>query len=122
MENLNLSELCKAYVGKRYIIEKVRKIAIGTQYGAAIFNRRLVRKYGNMIGITDEIFEKWWDEDINFFIALEFDEDTQTIKECKLSKDIVTEVGYQKYHSNVLTPTQEDLEIFRNALEFITTE
>ena len=122
MKELNEAEIAKAYVGKRYIIEKVRKIAIGTQYGAAVYNRRLIRKYGNMIGVTDEIFEKWWDEDITFMIYLVFDEATQTIKECKLSKDIVTEVGYQKYHSTVLTPTQEDLEILRNALEFITTE
>jgi hypothetical protein len=119
---LTEAEIAKAYEGKPFIIEKVRKIATGTQDGAAVYSRRLVQKYGNAIGITDEIFERWWDEDIDVFISMVFDDDTQTIKECKFIKKRITKVGDKKYKHDILTPTQEDLEIFRNALEFITTE
>lgn len=121
MKTLNELEIAKAYEGKPYIIEKVRKIATGTLTGATFYSRRIVQRYGHMIGITDEIFEKWWDDGIHVLVFMEFDDESQTIKNCKFVKGKWIDNGGGKFQRSSLTPTQEDLRIFHNAMEFITT-
>lgn len=120
MKTLNELEIAKAYEGKPYIIEKVRKIATGTLTGATFYSRRIVQRYGHMIGITDEIFEKWWDDGIHVLVFMEFDDESQTIKSCEFVKEKWIDMDGGIKHSRI-TPTQEDLIIFQNAMEFITT-
>lgn len=60
MENLKEQEIARPYEGKHYISEKIRKIAMGSgNTRAIIINRRITKSQGALIGITDEIFNKW---------------------------------------------------------------
>lgn len=116
------SEIISAYEGKKFVPDKVRKVAMGTQVGATFSNRRIAQKYGHMVGITDELYEKWWDDDDNVSIVMEFDDPTLTIKKIEFFKDQFITIGDKQYKKIVKEPTQEDLQVFKNILEFITTE
>ena len=116
MKELTESEIAKAYVGKPYSSDHLRRIASGTQTGAVVFSRRITRSQGALIGITDELFERWWDAGIYVSVFIELDEDSQTIKKCRFVKDKESDGKFSS-----LTPTNEDLGIFHNVMEYITT-
>lgn len=90
---------------------------MGTQTGAVVFSRRITRSQGALIGITDEIFDRWWDADVYVKICIELDEESQTIKECIFDKYTAADIGFSS-----LTPTEKDLRIFLNVMEYVTTE
>lgn len=115
MKDLNEAEIAKAYVGKPYNIDHLRKVAMGTQTGAVVFSRRITRSQGALIGITDEIFERWWDADVYVKVCIKLDEESQTIKECIFDKYTATDIGFSS-----LTPTDEDLRIFKRIMEYVT--
>ena len=120
MNELNEAEIANAYVGKPYNTDRIRKIAMGTQSGAVVFSRRITRSQGALIGITDEIFERWWDADVYVKVLIELDEESQIIKECVFDKYTSTDIGNGKFQFSSLTPTEEDLRIFLNVMEYIT--
>ena len=62
MKKLIESDISKAYVGKHFLPDKLRNIAIGSGNTRAVVNsRRITKSQGALIGITDELFNKWWD-------------------------------------------------------------
>lgn len=116
MENLKLIEIAKFYEGKTFIPQKLWKIAIGSgNTRAVVFSRRISKPQGALIGITDEIFNKWWDDDIIFSVYIDLIEPANIIESCgiqmiKDSDSDVIEIG----------PTEQELEIFKNVMEYIT--
>ena len=123
MESLKEIEIAKSYEGKPFIPEKLRKIAIGSgNTSALVYSRRITKSQGALVGITDEIFERWWDADISVMVNIELDEESHLIKECTFDKHTVTEIENRKYHFSSLTPTDEDLQIFINIMEYVTTD
>lgn len=122
MKDLIEADIAKAYVGKPCNIDHLRLIAMGSQSGAVVYNRRITKSQGALVGITDEIFERWWDADISVMVHIELDEESQLITECIFDKYTVTEIEHRKYHFSSLTPTEEDLRIFLNIMEYVTTD
>lgn len=121
MKTLNESEIAKSYEGKQYIAEKLRKVAIGSgNTRAVITNRRITKSQGALIGITDEIFNKWWDDDIWFSVYIDFDEASETIERCSIQKDKAVRKDNGSFHFVKVNVTEQDLEIFQNVLNFIT--
>jgi hypothetical protein len=113
MKTLNEVEIAKKYEGKPYITEKLRKIAMGSgNTRAVLYNYRITKSQGALIGITDEIFYKWCEDDIYFFVYIDLDEISGTIKHCSINKSDGDHIK--------LSPTQQELEIFQNVMIFIT--
>ena len=123
MQDLNEVDIAKAYEGKPYIPEKIRKIAIGSgNTSAVVYNYRITKSQGALIGITDEIFYKWCDAGIYFSIFIDLDISSNTIKGCRINKTKSTQGEDGKLHHTKLSPTQEEVRIFYNVMEFITNE
>ena len=124
MERLNEKEIAKAYKGKPFIATKLWKIAICSgNTRAVVSNIRLSKTQGDLIGITDEIYEQWWNDDIFFGVFIDIDEATDSIIEsCCINKNkrIPHKEGEHPFID--LDPTQQDLEIFQNIMDFITNE
>lgn len=115
MENLNDAMIAKAYEGKPYIAEKLRKIAIGSgNTRAVVYNYRISKSQGALIGITDEIFYKWCDDGISFMVYIDLDNASSTIERCGISKS--------KGDFIQLSPTQQEITIFQRIMDFITKE
>lgn len=113
MEILTEIEIAQSYEGKPYIAEKLMKIAIGSgNTRAVVYNYRISRSQGALIGITDEIFYKWCDEGISFMVYIDFDEASGTIERCGISKS--------KGDHIKLSPTQQETTIFQTIMDFIT--
>ena len=123
MKNFNELDIAKAYQGKPYIATKLRKIAIGSgNTRAVVYNYRITKSQGALIGITDEIFYKWCDDGIYFGVFIDLDEASGTISHCCINKTKGTHGEDGKFHHIPLSPTQQDLEIFQNVMNFITNE
>lgn len=121
MKELNEVEIAKAYEGKPYIPEKLRKIAIGSgNTGAVVFSRRLTESQCELIGITEAIFNKWWDDGIYFGVMLNLDFSSHTIEHCYINKSKVIYDEDGRSHHIKLSSTQEEITIFQNIMEFIT--
>lgn len=123
MENLKAFEIAKSYKGKAFIPEKLRKIAMGSgNTMALVYSRRITKSQGALIGITDEIFNKWWDDGKYFTVYIDLIEPDNVIDECSIQ---MRKEGYREDGSLYFTdidPTQQDLEIFQNVMEYITNE
>lgn len=121
MENSKELEVAKSYKGKAFIPEKLRKIAIGSgNTSALVYNRRITKSQGTLIGITDEIFNKWWDDGIYFTVYIDLKEPDNVIDDCSIR---MSKEGYRDDGSLYFTdiePTQQDLEIFQNVMDYIT--
>lgn len=118
MESLKESEIANSYKGKAFIPEKLRKIAIGSgNTRAVVFSRRITKSQGALIGITDEIFNKWWDDDIYLSFYIDFIEPDNIIKDCGIEMIKEGNPDFIK-----LNPTGQELEIFINVMEFVTNE
>lgn len=115
MKEFNEVDIGQAFEGKTYIAERLRKIAIASgDTSAVVFSRRLTRSEGALIGITDEIFYKWWDDGIYFSVIINLDTSSHTIEHCYIRK------SNEEYIN--IPPTQQDLVIFQNIMQFITNE
>lgn len=115
MKDFNELEIAKAYEGKPYIAEKLRKIAIGSgNTRAVVYNYRMSKSQGALVGITDEIFYKWCDDGISFMVYIDLDEASGTIKCCGINKSNGDYVQ--------LSPTEQEITIFQNIMNFITQE
>lgn len=121
MKRLTEEEIAKAYEGKHYISEKIRKIAMGGgNTTAVVYSRRITKSQGALIGITDEIFNKWWDDEIWFSVFIDLDETSNTIEHCGIRKDKEVhkeDGGFRFVKADV---EEQDLEIFQNVMEYIT--
>ena len=116
MENLKELEIAKSYEGKTFIPQKLWKIAIGSgNTRAVVFSRRISKPQGALIGITDEIFNKWWDDGIAFSVYIDLIEPANIIEACgiKMIKD--SDPGFIE-----IDPTEQELEIFKKVMEYIT--
>ena len=113
MKELNEVDIAKAFEGKPYIAEKLRKIANASGNTRAIIdNYRMSKSQGALIGITDEIYYKWCDDGISFMVYIDLDEEAGTIKRCGIIK---SNGDYTKF-----PPTQQEIAIFQNIMNFIT--
>lgn len=118
MGSLKESEIAKVYEGKSFIPEKLRKIAIGSGNSrAVVFSRRITKSQGALIGITDEIFNKWWDDDIIFSVYIDLIEPANIIEDCGIH---MIKDGSPDFIE--IDPTEQELEIFKNVMEYITKE
>ena len=123
MKELIEAEIAKAYEGKPYIPEKIRKIAIVSgNTSAVVYNYRLTKSQGELIGITDEIFYKWVEAGIYFGVFIDLDISSNTIEGCRINKSRSTQGEDGKIHHAKLSPTQEEVRILYNVMEFITNE
>jgi hypothetical protein len=116
MKTLNESEITKAYKGKPFIPEKLRKIAMGSgNTRAVVYSRRITQSQGALIGITDEIYYKWWDDGIYFTVYIDLKEPDNVIEDCgiQMIKD-----GSPDFIE--IDPTEQELLIFQNIMTFIT--
>ena len=121
MEILNEKEIAKAYIGKPFIPEKLRKIAIGSgNTRAVVYSRRITRSQGALIGITDEIFNKWWDAGIYFAVYIDLIEPDNIIENCSMRVFKVDYQGDGSVDFIDITPTAQEFEIFENVMNFIT--
>ena len=122
METLKELEISKLYEGKTFIPQKLWKIAIGSGNSrAVVFSRRISKSQGALIGITDEIFNKWWDDDIYFSVYIDLIEPSNIIEACgvnKLKGAYITDGSFQPIK---LSPTHQELEIFQNVMDYITS-
>lgn len=115
MKDLNEFEIAKAYEGKPYIADKLRKIAIGSgNTRAVVYNYRISKSQGTLIGITDEIFYKWCDDGISFIVYIDLDNASGTIERCGISKS--------KGDHIKLSPTQQEITILQRIMGFITQQ
>jgi hypothetical protein len=123
MENLKEQEIARSYEGKHYISEKLRKIAVGSGNTRAIItNRRITKSQGALIGITDEIFNKWWDDGICFGVFIDLDEASESIVRCGIFKDREEHKEDGSIRFVITGATEQELEIFQNVMEFVTKE
>ena len=123
MGSLTELDIAKSYEGKPYIAERLRKIAIGSgNTGAAVYNYRLSKSQGALIGITDEIFYKWCDDGIYFGVFIDLDITAGTIEHCCINKTKETQGEDGKLHQIKTAPTPQEIQIFYNVMEFITQE
>ena len=121
MESLKELEIAKSYEGKAFIPEKLRKIAIGSgNTRAVVFSRRITKSQGALIGITDEIFNKWWDDGIAFSVYIDLIEPANIIEACGVNKLKEAYGSDGSFQPIKLSPTQQDLEIFKNVIDYIT--
>lgn len=122
MDKLNEAEIAKAYEGKRFIATKLWKIAIGSgNTRAVVFSRRITKGQGMLIGITDEIINKWWDDDIYYSVFIDIDESSNTIKHCGIRKDNEVRKEDGGFHFVKVDVTEQELVIFQNVMDYITT-
>lgn len=118
MENFKALEIAKSYEGKAFIPEKLRKIAIGSGNSrAVVFSRRITKSQGALIGITDDIFNKWWDDDIYRSFYIDFIEPDNIIKACGIQMIKDSDPDFIE-----INPTGQELVIFKNVMEYITNE
>lgn len=121
MKRLTEEEIAKAYEGKPFIPQKLWKIAIGSgNTRAVVFSRRISKSQGSLIGITDEIFNKWWDDDIYFSVNIDLIEPANIIEGCSLNKLRGAYSSDGNFQPIKLSPTQQELEIFQNVMSFVT--
>jgi hypothetical protein len=121
MESLKESEIAKFYKGKAFIPEKLRKIAIGSGNSrAVVFSRRITKSQGALIGITDDIFNKWWDDGIWFGVFIDLDEASESIVRCGIFKDREEHKEDGSICFVITGATEQELEIFQNVMNFIT--
>ena len=122
MERFNEKEITLAYKGKPFSPGKLRKIAMGSgDARAAVYSRRITRSQGELIGITDEIFNKWWDDGIYFTVYIDIIDSDNIIEDCgiQMSKDGYREDGSPCFIK--IDPRNQDLEIYYRIMHYITS-
>ena len=123
MKTLIELEISKSYEGKPFIPQKLWKIAIGSgNTRAVVFSRRISKPQGELIGITDEIFNKWWDDGVAFSVYIDLIEPANIIEACGVNKLKEAYGSDGSFQPIKLSPTEQDLEIFKNVMEFVTSE
>ena len=87
---------------------------------AVVYSRRITQSQGALIGITDELFNKWWDEETHFAVYIDLAEPDNIIERCsvRMSKLENQENGNSCFID--IETTQQGLQIFQNIMEYIT--
>lgn len=113
MTKLTVAEIAKSYEGKPYNFDHMRRIASGYgDTGAVIPYTRLSKKDFDLFGITEALLNYWFSHGIFYAVFLDLDEKSQTITECVLVK--------RNNKGTLLTPTQQEVRIFRRIMDYIT--
>lgn len=114
MKTLNESEIAKAYEGKPYNSDNLRKIAMGYgASGAIVYYGRLSKTHFDIFGITEDLLDHWLNNGISYSVVMTLNEDSSTIKHCHIAKN---------NNNERLTPTQQEIEIFLKIMDYITQE
>lgn len=114
MKRVNEAEIAKSYEGKLYNCENLRKIAMGYgDTGAVVYYGHLSKKQFELFGITEALLDNWLNHNINYSVVMLLDESSTTIKQCRISKS-------RSFKKNILTPTQQEIRIFRRIMDYIT--
>ena len=113
MKDINELEIAKAYEGKPYNRDNLRRVAMGYGVsGAIVYYGRLSKPLFDMFGITEDLLDHWITNGISYSVVMDLDEDSNTIKHCHIAK----------HNNERLTPTQQELQIFLRIMEYITQE
>ena len=72
-----------------------------------------------IVRLTDALFDKWDYEGIDFRVYLHIENDK--ITECTISKFKYTGGYHGRPSVHVLSPTQQEIRIFRRLMDYITT-
>lgn len=112
MEELTEMQVAEHYVGKPYIIDNLKRVAMGSgNSDAIVYYGRLSKTYFDLFGITEANLNEWTSKDIFFSVFITLDESTETVKECKIAKTIA---------DDVLPPSQNEIQIFIRIMDYIT--
>ena len=112
MKKLTETDISKAYEGKQFVPDKLRKIAIGSgNTRAVVYSRRITKSQGALIGITDELFNT---------VYIDLVEPENIIERCgvRMSKLEKQQNGNSCFTD--IETTQQGLQIFQNIMEYIT--
>ena len=121
MKKLTETDISTAYEGKHFIPDKLRNIAIGSgNTRAVVYSRRITKSQGALIGITEELFNKWWNEEMHFAVYIDLVEPDTIIGRCcvRMSK-LENQHNVNSGFTDIET-TQEGLQIFQNIMKYIT--
>jgi hypothetical protein len=118
MKKLNDIEIAKPYVGKTFDAEKVKEVfdyngvhGGFSEYMATCFYLDKARR--EKFGITPLLHERWGYAGIDFSVYIH--DSNGKIQECHIYKCRNTD-----FHSLVLTPTQQEIRVFRRIMDYIT--
>ena len=105
-------EIAKAYESKPYNRDNLRRVAMGYgMSGAIVYYGRLSQKHLETFEITEDLMNHWLTNGISYSVYMDLDENTNTITHCHITKNNKDER---------LAPTQQELKIFINIMEYIT--
>ena len=134
---LNEYEIARAYVGKTCNAEKLAKTFKdnGTRKLDFFEGNRVVRRlecemyiaYCNhfddeeweLFGLTDTLYDSWDYRGIDFRVNV-YTEQGRVVR-CEIRKYKYTHIGFDRPSCNELTPTQQEIRVFRRIMEYITT-
>lgn len=131
MKKLNECEIAQSYIRK--VANKERLEKTFTDNGGKHQNYRTGREYyeyiaycnnfdeeeWNLFGLTDALYDKWDYGGIDFRVYLHIENDK--ITECTISKFKYTGGYHGRPSVHVLSPTQQEIRIFRRIMDYITT-
>lgn len=115
MIKLNDQEIAKTYIGKPYSIDKLLEVARPNrenEYMACYVD--LSKEYLDLFRITPLLDEKWKYYGVDFTVFI--DVENEAIKDCRIYKSRDTWGG----RSIVLTPTQQEIRIFKRIMDYVT--
>lgn len=120
MKKLNERDIAQGYTGKPYDMEKLLSVSYqngNNRYIADCCNYQ--EELLNLFGITPTLLEYWGYYGIKFSIFINVE--NNMVCSCGIDKY----KGIGGYHGRpsvrVLTPTQQEIRIFRRLIDYITT-
>ena len=127
MNKLNQFEIAQSYIGKTVNIERLLTVSYQNgksypecypRYISDCYNYD--KKLLDLFNITPLLLENWGYYGIQFSIYLYVE--NENVYKCKIFKYKETYGGYHdRPQTHVLTPTQQELRIFRRIINYITT-
>lgn len=115
MKKLDDFEIAELYIGKPYSTDKLLEVAYHNRENEYLAcNADFSKEQMDLFGITPLLHERWgyYGVDFTVFIFVE----NGFIKDCRIYKGRETFGG----RSIVLTPTQQEIRIFRRIMDYVT--
>lgn len=127
IKKLDEREIAQNYVGKHFDAEKILAVSYQngeshpegyTRYIADCHNYK--KETLNQFNITPTLVEYWGYLGIEFTLYIYVEDGT--VMECKISKCRETGGYHGRPSVHVLTPSQQEIRIFRRIMDYITKE
>ena len=121
MKKLNEQEIVQSYIGKTINFDRMLKVFEengndGKEYVAYL--DQFDEDQCSLFNITDILYERWEFYGIQFSIFL--DVENKTVCNCVVDKYRETGGYHGRPQTHVLTPSQQELRIFRRIMDYIT--